>query len=277
MIRKYILLLWLSITAITLSAQSLTEARKLYADGNYAEAKPAFEKLVKATPTNANYNLWYGVCALRTGDASEALPYLQTAVKRKAQDSQLFLAEACNKLYFFEEAVNTLETYIADLQKHRKTSPEAEKLLEKSRNGLRMIRGVEQVMVIDSIVVDKADFVRHYCLGTDAGNLLTTRQFFGREDDGNALFMTELGDKLYYSQALPNDSTLSLLMVHKLGGQWSDPTILPDNINEAGTGARDFNGLPHPLRPCSGTARRLRTHDVECAGAGGPAVERVAA
>ncbi len=87
-------MLWLSITAITLSAQSLTEARKLYADGNYAEAKPAFEKLVKATPTNANYNLWYGVCALRTGDASEALPYLQTAVKRKAQDSQLFLAEA---------------------------------------------------------------------------------------------------------------------------------------------------------------------------------------
>ena len=228
-------MLWLSITAITLSAQSLTEARKLYADGNYAEAKPAFEKLVKATPTNANYNLWYGVCALRTGDASEALPYLQTAVKRKAQDSQLFLAEACNKLYFFEEAVNTLETYIADLQKRRKTSPEAEELLEKSRNGLRMIRGVEQVMVIDSIVVDKADFVRHYYLGTDAGNLLTTRQFFGREDDGNALFITELGDKLYYSQTLPNDSTLSLLMVHKLGSQWSDPTILPDNINEAGS------------------------------------------
>ena len=157
--KKYILLLWLSLTTLTLSAQTLAEVRKLYAEGNFTDAKPTFEKLVKTTPNNANYNLWYGVCALRTGDAANALPYLQTAVKRKVQDSQLFLAEACNNLYLFEEAVNTLESYIADLKRRRKTSPEAEALLEQSRNGLRMIRGVEQVMIIDSIVVDKADFV----------------------------------------------------------------------------------------------------------------------
>ena len=235
MMKKYIVLLWLSLTSLALSAQTLAEARKLYADGKFEEAMPAFEKLVKATPTNANYNLWYGVCALRTGDAEEALPYLQTAVKRKAQDSQLFLAEACNELYLFEEAVNTLETYLADLKKRRKSSPEAEALLEDCRNGLRMIRGVEQVMIIDSMVVDKADFVAHYKLGEDAGSLLTTRQFFGTENDGNALFITELGDKLYYSQMLPNDSTLSLMTAQKLNGEWSDPTILPEEINEAGS------------------------------------------
>ena len=126
MMKKYIVLLWLSLTSLALSAQTLAEARKLYADGKFEEAMPAFEKLVKATPTNANYNLWYGVCALRTGDAEEALPYLQTAVKRKAQDSQLFLAEACNELYLFEEAVNTLETYLADLKKMLKELEGAE-------------------------------------------------------------------------------------------------------------------------------------------------------
>ena len=233
--KKYILLIWLSLTALTLSAQTLAEARKLYANGNYADAKPAFEKLVKATPSNANYNLWYGVCALRTGDAADALPYLRTAVKRKVQDSQLFLAEACNELYLYEEAVSTLDTYIADLKKRRKTSPEAEALLAKSRTGLRMIRGVEQVMIIDSMVVDKADFVRYYHLSKDAGRLMSTREFFGREDDGNALYMTELEDQLYYSQVLPNDSTLSLLIARKAKGQWSAPTVLPDNINVAGS------------------------------------------
>ncbi len=234
-IKKYILLLLLSITAITLSAQTLAEARKLYAEGDFANAKPMFEKLVKATPSNANYNLWYGVCALRTGDAAAALPYLQTAVKRKVQDSQLFLAETCNNLYLYEDAVNTLETYIADLKKRRKTSSDAEALLEQSRNGLRMIRGVEQVIIIDSMVVDKADFVSHYRLGTDAGRLLTSREFYGRQDDGNALFMTELQDRLYYSQSLPNDSTLSLMTSQKYNGQWSAPNLLPDNINEAGS------------------------------------------
>ena len=234
MIKKYILLVWLSLTSLTLSAQTLAEARKLYNDGNFAEAKPAFEKLVKATPTNANYNLWYGVCALRTGDAAEALPYLQTAVKRKAQDSQLYYAEACNELYYYDDAVNELEAYIADLKRRRKTSPEAEELLEESRNGLRMIRGVEQVMIIDSIVVDKAAFVSYYRLGVESGNLLTTNEFFGRQDDGQAVFTTELEDRLYYSQVMPNDSTLSLMTSHKIDGDWSAPTVLPDNINEAG-------------------------------------------
>ena len=235
LIKKYILLLLLSIIAITLSAQTLAEARKLYAEGNFHEAKPVFEKLVKATPSNANYNLWYGVCALRTGDAADALPYLQTAVKRRVQDSQLFLAEACKELYLYEDAVNTLETYISDLKKRRKTSAEAEMLLEQSRNGLRMIRGVEQVMIIDSIVVGKADFVSHYRIGTEAGHLYTTSEFYGRNNDGNALFMTEMGDRLYYGATLPNDSTLSLIAAEKLNGQWANPTVLPDNINEEGS------------------------------------------
>jgi hypothetical protein len=98
-----------------------------------------------------------------------------------------------------------------------------------------MIRGVEQVMIIDSIVVDKADFVSYYRISKDAGRLLTTREFYGRQDDGNALFITELEDRLYYSQVLSNDSTLSLMIAQKHNGQWSTPTVLPDNINEAGS------------------------------------------
>ena len=235
LIKRHILFLLLSFTTITFSAQTLAEARKLYAEGNFVEAKPVFEKLVKATPSNANYNLWYGVCALRSGKAAEALPYLQTAVKRRVQDSQIFLAEAFKELYLYEDAVNTLETYIADLKRRRKTSAEAEALLEQSRNGLRMIRGVEQVMIIDSLVVDKADFVSHYRLGADAGHLYTTNEFYKRDNDGNAFFMTEMGDRLYYGATLPNDSTLSLMVSEKFNSQWTNPTILPDNINEVGS------------------------------------------
>lgn len=233
--KKYILILWLSLTSIALSAQTLAEARKLYADGNFTEAMPAFEKLVKATPTNANYNLWYGVCALRTGNAAEALPYLQTAVKRKVADSQLFLAEACNQLYLFEEATETLETYIADLKKRRKTSAEAEALLEESHNGLRMIRGVEQVTIIDSIVVDKADFLSHYRLSNESGNLMFAHQLVEAAQDEGTLFQSELKDKVYYSDIAPGDSTYSLFHTQLVGGQWAEPIALPVEINQSGT------------------------------------------
>lgn len=53
----------------------------MYGKGQYAEAKPVFQKYVKSQPANGNYNLWYGVCCLKTGDAAEALKYLETAVK----------------------------------------------------------------------------------------------------------------------------------------------------------------------------------------------------
>ena len=66
-----------------LHAQSLAEAKKLYNEGKYAEAKPAFEKLVKQAPSNSSYNHWYGVCCYETGDLTGAEKHLKVAVKRK--------------------------------------------------------------------------------------------------------------------------------------------------------------------------------------------------
>jgi thioredoxin-like negative regulator of GroEL len=68
-----------------MGAQSLDQAKKLYNEGEYAEAKPAFEKLVKQSPGNASYNLWYGVCCYETGDLKAAEIFVlrcQTACHR---------------------------------------------------------------------------------------------------------------------------------------------------------------------------------------------------
>ncbi len=168
----------LSTTAVA-GAQTLAEARKLYDDGHFAEARPIFERLVKTTPANANYNLWYGVCCLRTGQAEEAVTYLRNADKRRATGSKLYLGEALCDTYRYEEAMSTLEAYIAELAKRKRTSAEAEALLEKSRTGLRMIRGVESVTVIDSIVTDKDKFLDAYRISRESGQLMPFASFFG--------------------------------------------------------------------------------------------------
>ena len=64
-------------------AQTLNEAKKLYEEEKYAEAKPAFEKFWKQSPSNSSYNLWYGVCCLKTGDLEAAEKPLSFAVKRR--------------------------------------------------------------------------------------------------------------------------------------------------------------------------------------------------
>ena len=171
---KYILLLLFVFWGIHASAQTLAQAKALYEKGQYEQAKPAFKKFVKSQPNNGNYNLWYGVCCLNTGEAEEAIKYLETAVKRRATSGQLFLAQAYNATYRFEDAVNTYEDYIAELAKRKRSTTEAEKLLEKSKANLRLLKGVEEVCFIDSFVVDKKIFSKHIKSVPNPGNCLCT-------------------------------------------------------------------------------------------------------
>ena len=44
------------------TAQNKNTARKLFLAGEYAEAKPMFEKLLQRNPRNGELNYWYAVC-----------------------------------------------------------------------------------------------------------------------------------------------------------------------------------------------------------------------
>ena len=96
--KKHILFLLFCLMGATVFAQSAAEAKSLYEKGEYAQAKPALKKLVKSQPANGNYNLWYGVCCLKTGEASVGLKYLENAVKRRVPSGQLYLGQTYNAL-----------------------------------------------------------------------------------------------------------------------------------------------------------------------------------
>ncbi|MBQ9884711.1 MAG: tetratricopeptide repeat protein, partial [Bacteroidaceae bacterium] len=141
---KYLWTILLTLCTLTLHGQTQAQAKALYDEGKFAEAKPALEKLVKQQPSNGNLNLWYGVCCLKTGDAQQAVKYLEQAVKRRTPSGQLYLGMAYNEVFRFEDAVETLEAYRSDLVKRKRDTAEADELLLRSRNGLRQLRGVER-------------------------------------------------------------------------------------------------------------------------------------
>lgn len=214
-------------------AQSLNQAKALYEKGEYKKAKPAFKKLLKQAPENGNYNLWYGVCCLRTGEAGQAIKPLEKAVKKRVTSGQLFLAQAYNDNYRFEEAIETYETYIKELNKRKRPTDEAEKQLEKAKANLRMLRGVEQVTVIDSFVVDKADFLKAYHISPETGKLFMYNEYFeNAQATGGSVYETELANKIYYSEKQA-DGTLSILTRNKLITSWSKANLLPGSINES--------------------------------------------
>ncbi|KAA6304213.1 hypothetical protein EZS27_044142, partial [termite gut metagenome] len=65
---------------ISLSAQTLEQAKTMFAKKQYDTAKPVFQKYLKGAPTNSSYNYWYGVCCLKTGEVEKAIKPLEIAL-----------------------------------------------------------------------------------------------------------------------------------------------------------------------------------------------------
>ena len=237
---KYILFLICSLFLCEVSAQTLEQARTLFTKGEYEQAKPVFKKYTKSQPSNGNYNYWYGVCCLKTGEAEEAVKPLEIAVKKRITGGQLYLGQAYNETYRFEDAVNCFEEYIADLSKRKKPTEEAEKLLEKSKSDLRMLKGVEEVCIIDSFVVDKATFLNAYKISEESGKLFTFNEFFKTEGDHpGTVYETEIGNKIYYSEK-GEKGNLDIFSKNKLLNEWSDGRPLPGSINASGNANYPF-------------------------------------
>lgn len=229
--KKLIYTIVIALACTGLQAQSLDQAKKLYNEGKYAEAKPAFEKLVKQAPSNSSYNQWYGVCCYETGDLVGAEKYLSVAVKRKVQDAYRYMGELYFQTYRFEEAAEMYDEYISLLTKKKQDTTPYEARLEGAEKALRMLEKVENIEVIDSMVVDQADFLSAYTLSEESGTLTSFNDFFQtNEPNLSTVYMNQKGDKIYYAHTTEGNHQC-LFNQSKLQDQWGDEKQLPMNVN----------------------------------------------
>ena len=232
-----LLLTLLALPLVPAAAQTLAQAQAMFKEGRYAEAKPVFEKYVKRVPGNGNYNLWYGACCLRTGEAEKAVRHLEVAVRKRIPSGQLWLGQAYDAVYRYEDAISTFDDYISDLRRRRRSTEEADSLMTLFRAHLRMLRGVERVCVVDSFVVDKARFLEAYRLTPQAGHLYPYAEYFPEsEREGTSVYENELGDKTFYSEA-DETGVQQLRTSTLLGDGWSKGMPLagdfPDTLDTA--------------------------------------------
>ncbi|MGM9797746.1 MAG: tetratricopeptide repeat protein [Parabacteroides sp.] len=214
-----------------LFGQSLDQAKKLYNEGQYAEAKPAFERLIKQAPSNPSYNLWYGVCCFETGDLTTAAKHLKVAVKRRTQEAYRYLGEVYFLTYQFDEAAEMFEEYINLLSKKKQDTAPFETRLETANEGDRLLDKVEAVEIIDSLVVDKSEFLSAYTLSEEAGKLSYYDDFFQTgQNVASTVYTNQKGDKIYYAHPTAENQTC-LFTQSKLMDHWGDEKQLPMNVN----------------------------------------------
>lgn len=235
---KIHLIFLLSILSVgAVLGQSLDQAKKMYNEGNYVEAKPVFERLIKQSPNNASYNMWYGVCCYETGDLAGAEKHLLVAAKRNVQDSFRYLGEIFTETYQFEKAEEMWDKYIAALTKKKLDTSEFEEKRKLTVKLQRMMGSVENIQVIDSTIVDKEAFLSAYVLAEESGSLAYASEFFNTQsNDSTSVYMNQKGDRIYYGKE-SEKGYMDIYSQSMLFDGWGDERVLQldrisnENIN----------------------------------------------
>lgn len=229
---RYTLLLFMLLCLPTVYAQTLTTGKNLYRQGRYEEAAKVFAKHIRNYRSNASVNHWYGVSLYETGRKEEAEKYLQVAASKDVQESFRYLGAYTFEQYRYEESVAYYEKYKSMLEKDKKPTEVVDSLIALSRMGERMMRGLEMVQIIDSVVVDKENFLSHYELSPEAGSLYSYNQFFEESSPiATTVHRTQRGDRVVYAE-LNAEGDLDIFSRNQLlDDMWSDRVSLSDNIN----------------------------------------------
>lgn len=213
---------------------TLDEARALYNEGKYEEAAPTFAKEVKRKPNNGSVNHWYGVCLFEMGQYEESLKYLKKGVSRKVKMSNLYLGRSYAALYRFADAIESYESYIKLLKKEKEEpSTEVTQLLASAKLGQRMMRGVERVQVIDSLLVDSISFVEAFKLSPEAGRWVgydLLPEAFQLDDTTLVSYLPQRGDMMYmgYKESDNYDLYYTSTLVDN---EWSNLQVLSQTLN----------------------------------------------
>jgi len=207
-----VFLVILSIFSSPLHAQDLDEALRLYHEKRYADALPLLETALQSKKKDV--------------------------VKRRAEIYPL-LGDIYFSSYHFEKAAKAYSDYV-DLLLEENQIERADSiqiLIDRAERAARMLSRCEDIQFIDSVVVDKKQFLDAYWMSQESGSL--------HNINGNVFYENALQKKRYFSEKQP-DNTRKLFSEIRLQGEWTDkraielpndsmadnnfPFVLPDGL-----------------------------------------------
>lgn len=210
------------------------DAEKLYREEQFEEAAELYTNILKSFPSNAIYRHRLGVCLFEINrDLNEAERHLKYAVGKGIKLSNFYLAKIKFQQYEFDKAIEYYNTFKNYIRRSDPRNEEISKGIELCQQGKALLRGVEDIEVLDTIIVPFTYFYRHYKLGRETGTLTNNRVNGDEVNDSlYALYIPEKADRSFFSDKV-NDSTLhDLFRQDKLLDEWSEPKAL-NSVNSA--------------------------------------------
>lgn len=254
---SFILLFCFCLAINAQTGNTLAQARTDYKNKEYAKALPVFERELNAKPNDASLNLWYGVCLVETGgNLKKAEESLLIASQKKLQDSYLYLGDIYVDEYRVSEARHFYDLYAKARPREKETT--LGERYSKLDSYQVLISRTEDIQIIDSVIVDKSQFLTAYKLTSDAGTLSDVSSMFNWSHPGeSAIYTNGMGSKIYFGQPIEGRYVLSTMdklltgfgneksMDSKnfgLSGDINYPFVLMDGVTVYFAG-KDENGM----------------------------------
>ena len=217
--KLYISLILVVFSFSVLTAQNKTQACKLFTQGKYAQAKPMFEKLLKKSPASGELSYWYAVCCLETGDSVDVRPLFELAASQKIANACRYLGDMLYSERNIPAAIECYENFVDATDDDSLYTVYLKKLSEATRYR-RKVMNCEKICVIDSVVLDKENFLSAYKMGTEVGYITTNAIFFEDETLPGYLNCSERGFDIYFSDVDEDTELMKLYHNSRVGEEW---------------------------------------------------------
>lgn len=226
---KYKLIFFFLFLNIAIFGQNITQGETYFNKKQYSKARPIFESLLKNNPNDALINFWYARCCYELKDFETSIGHFELAGK-KYIERNMYLGDAYFKTYSFEQSLLAYQTYIASLKPDDKNIQVIQQKMQKVEKAAKMMTKVEDIAIVDSLVVNKSDFLHYYKYSAELGSLnqellkLTARQTIDK-----IKYTTQRKDRVYFSDSIQGQ--MDIFTSYKLLDAWSDTVSVSNVIN----------------------------------------------
>lgn len=215
---------------------SMSEIELMIRQGLLEEATNALDSASKADPKNAQIDYLIGKCHVAQNNDSSAIDAFTTANQKGMNDALLALAEIATREYRVDDAQTHIDDYKAYITKNKRkkltdNSAEMSSQLTRTRS---MLERVEQIVVFDSINIDKEVFLDAYKLSAESGTLNYPEILPDGIDYSNptVVYCTEDGREMIWG-AQNNENIFTLRAINRLvDNSWESPLSLGDHLGE---------------------------------------------
>lgn len=226
---RFKLFLFSLIVSVSLFARKADDGEQYFNARQYLKAKAIYENLLRKKPNDPLYNYRYARCCYELKDPDQAMLHFELCGPKYPM-KDLYLGELYFKSYRFDESVSAYQTYINTLDSMDSKRTDLLKKLKKSILAARLISKVEDIALIDSISVNKNEFLRFYKFNSELGSLSQEIISLPHHRKADRIkYLTQRQDRMYYSDSIQGH--MNIFTAFKLLDGWSKPQSISDLIN----------------------------------------------